>query len=58
MKTLDNKKLEALLRTVRAAVEDTICELSQAEVIELTSMALDRKLDAAKKQLDEVLDDE
>lgn len=58
MKTLDNKTLEALLRTVLSAVEDTICELSQEEVIELTSMALDRKLEESRKQLDEVLNDE
>ena len=58
MKMLDNKSLEVVLRTALDAIEDTILELEQPEVIELTSMALDRKLASAQQSLTETLDNE
>ncbi len=56
MKMLDNKALEVVLRTALDAIEDTILELEQPEVIELTSMALDRKLSVAQQSLTETLE--
>ena len=48
---------ESELRKVLEAIEDAIHELDSPEVAELTSMALDRKLAAAKQYLKEVLGD-
>lgn len=58
MKTLTNEELEALLRVSIDAIEDAMCELEQPEILELTSMALDRKLYSAQQQLRKVLEDE
>lgn len=44
-----------LLEEVLEAIEDTILELNCEEVAELTSLALDRKLENAKQLLTEVL---
>lgn len=43
------------LSTVLEAIEDAILELDSPEVAELTSIALDRKLDAARDALKEIL---
>lgn len=47
--------LRPLLADVLEAIEDTILELDSPEVAELTSLALDRKLENAKQLLTEVL---
>ena len=44
-----------LLEACRNVIEDVIEELAQPEVVELTSMALDRKLEAVLSDLTEHL---
>lgn len=48
---------EPVLLDILETVEDTILELDSPEVAELTSLALDRKLENAKQQLIEVLNE-
>lgn len=54
---MDNIPAEALkaMRLALEAILDAECELAQDEVSELTSSALDRKLERARKALEEFL---
>jgi hypothetical protein len=46
-----------VLEQVLEAIKDAQLELDSPEVVELTSFALDRKLDAARSTLEEILSD-
>lgn len=51
-------EFKAVLKYVKNVLEDVIEELDQPEVAELTSLALDRKLERVTQLVQEYLDNE